>query len=189
MTKGCKSKRLGPGVNDDLLRRDFTAPGPNRKWARDVTEHPTSESKIYGCAIKDLFSNRIVGHAVSYRMVADLAVTSFLTALAGREPNDGVIFHADQRSQFCVCRFRAVLKAAEHQGSMDRAAYAGDNAAMGSFLALLRRRVLNNGPWCTRAAPHDHLLDQMHPQPPAASTHPRKTHLGQVRASLHQHHH
>ena len=34
----------------------------------------TTEGKVYCCAIKDLFSNRIVGHAVSDRTTADLAV-------------------------------------------------------------------------------------------------------------------
>lgn len=30
---------------------------------RDLTEHHTDEGKLYLCAIKDVFSNRIVGHA------------------------------------------------------------------------------------------------------------------------------
>ncbi len=30
----------------------------------DITEHPTAEGKLYCCAIKGLFSNRIVGYAL-----------------------------------------------------------------------------------------------------------------------------
>ena len=30
-------------------------------WLADITEHPTGEGKLYLCAIKDVFSNRIVG--------------------------------------------------------------------------------------------------------------------------------
>jgi transposase InsO family protein len=152
--KGRKGKRPGPAVNDDLLRRDFTAAQPNRKWVTDLTEHPTAEGKIYCCAIKDLFSNRIVGHAVSDRMTADLAVTALRTALARREPDGVVIVHADRGSQFRARSFQAVLKAAGHQGSMGRVASAGDNAAMESFWALLQRNVLNTGPWRTRAELH-----------------------------------
>ena len=33
-------------------------------WVTDITEHPTAEGKLYCCAIKDLFSNRIVGYAL-----------------------------------------------------------------------------------------------------------------------------
>jgi len=152
--KGRKGKRPGPAVNDDLLRRDFTAAQPNRKWVTDLTEHPTAEGKVYCCAIKDLFSNRIVGHAVSDRMTADLAVTALRTALARREPDGVVIVHADRGSQFRSRSFQAVLKAAGHQGSMGRVASAGDNAAMESFWALLQRNVLNTGPWRTRAELH-----------------------------------
>jgi len=119
-----------------------------------LTEHPTAEGKVYCCAIKDLFSNRIVGHAVSDRMTADLAVTALRTALARREPDGVVIVHADRGSQFRARSFQAVLKAAGHQGSMGRVASAGDNAAMESFWALLQRNVLNTGPWRTRAELH-----------------------------------
>ena len=73
--KGRKGKRPGPPVNDDLLRRDFTAAVPNRKWVTDLAEHPTAEGKIYCCAIKDLFSNRIVGHAVSDWTTVDVSIT------------------------------------------------------------------------------------------------------------------
>src|SRR5262245_53715730 len=49
----------GPPAHDDLVRRDFTAEGPNQLWLADITEHPTGEGKLYLCAIKDCFSNRI----------------------------------------------------------------------------------------------------------------------------------
>ena len=60
-----KGKRPGPAVHDDLVRRDFHAPAPNLLWLTDITEQPTAEGKLYCCAIKDVFSNRIVGYAAS----------------------------------------------------------------------------------------------------------------------------
>ena len=84
---------------DDLVQRDFTATEANELWLTDISEHRTLESKLYICAIKDLFSNRIVGHAVSDRMTADLAITALWTALARREPDGVVIVHADRGSQ------------------------------------------------------------------------------------------
>jgi len=65
--KGRLGKKPGPAVHDDHIKRDFTSDTPNRKWITDITEHPTSEGKVYRCAIKDLFSNRIVGHAIADR--------------------------------------------------------------------------------------------------------------------------
>ncbi|WP_438802945.1 hypothetical protein [Isoptericola croceus] len=58
-TKG--GKKPGPPAHDDLVRRDLTAQAPNWLWLTDITEHPTSEGKVYLCAIKDVYSNRIVG--------------------------------------------------------------------------------------------------------------------------------
>ncbi len=49
--RGTNGKKPGPPAHDDLVRRDFTAPAPNRLWLTDITEHPTSEGKLYICAI------------------------------------------------------------------------------------------------------------------------------------------
>jgi len=73
-----KSGRQGPPVHDDLVKRVFTATAPNRLWLTDITEHWTGEGKLYCCAIKDVFSNRIVGYSIADRMTADLAVAALL---------------------------------------------------------------------------------------------------------------
>src|ERR1044072_4915693 len=69
-----KGGRAGPPVHDDLVRRTFSAKGPNRLWLADITEHRTGEGKLYLCAIKDVFSNRIVGYSISDPMKSRLAV-------------------------------------------------------------------------------------------------------------------
>ena len=82
--KGRRGKGKGPGpeVHDDHVQRDFTAAAPDTVWVTDITEHPTAEGKLYCCAIKDLFSNRIVGYALDERMTAQLAVNALRTAVA-----------------------------------------------------------------------------------------------------------
>ncbi|GGU48698.1 hypothetical protein [Streptomyces violascens] len=57
-----RGRKVGPPVHNDLVSRHFTATGQNRLWLADITEHATSEGKLYLCAIKDVFSNRIVGY-------------------------------------------------------------------------------------------------------------------------------
>ncbi len=68
-------KTPGPPVHDDLVQRQFTAPAPDVVWLTDITEHPSVEGKLYCCAIKDAFSNRIVGYSLGDRMTASLAVS------------------------------------------------------------------------------------------------------------------
>jgi putative transposase len=140
--RGKKAKTHAPAF-DDLVRRDFTAEGPNQKWVADITEHPTAEGKLYLCAIKDLWSNRIVGWAIDERMKARLVVAAVEVAVARRGEVDGCILHADRGSQF---RARKVARAlARHRmvGSMGQVGSAADNAAMESFFALLQKNVLN----------------------------------------------
>ena len=49
---------------------------PNQLWLTDITEHRTGEGKLYLCAIKDVFSNRIVGYCIDSRMKSRLATTA-----------------------------------------------------------------------------------------------------------------
>ncbi len=85
-----------PAVHDDLVQRDFTAPAPDGVWVTDITEHPTGQGELYCRAIKDLFSNRIVGYALDERMTAQLAVTALRTAVARRQPTGVVVIHSDR---------------------------------------------------------------------------------------------
>lgn len=55
------NRKPGPPVHDDLVERDFSAAAPNELWLTDITEHPTAEGKLYLCAVKDVYSGRIVG--------------------------------------------------------------------------------------------------------------------------------
>jgi transposase InsO family protein len=148
--KGRHAKRPGPAVHDDLVQRNFTAPAPNAVWLTDITEHPTVEGKLYCCAIKDLFSNRIVGYALADHMTAALATSALRTAIARRQPVGTLVVHSDRGSQFRSRAYRAVLAHAGLSGSMGRVAAAGDNAAMESFFALLQKNVLDQRRWRTR---------------------------------------
>jgi len=148
--KGRHGKRPGPAVHDDHVQRNFTAPRPDAIWLTDITEHPTAEGKLYCCAIKDVFANRIVGYSIGDRMTAKLATTALRTAIARRQPDGTVVVHSDRGGQFRSRAFRAVLTSAGLTGSMGRVSSAGDNAAMESFYSLLQKNVLNKRRWRTR---------------------------------------
>ena len=132
------------------MQRNFTAPAPDKVWLTDITEHWTDEGKLYACVIKDVCSNRIVGHANSDRMTATLATTALRSAVARRQPTGTVVAHSDRGGQFRSRAFRAVLKANQLAGSMGRVSSAGDNAAMESFYSLLQKNVLDRKRWKTR---------------------------------------
>jgi transposase InsO family protein len=143
------NRKAGPPVHDDLVQREFTAERPNQLWLTDITEHWTDEGKLYLCAIKDLWSNRIVGYSIDSRMTAELAVAALRNAVALRDP-DGTILHSDRGSQFRSRKFVELLRHQGITGSMGRVGACGDNAAMESFFALLQKNVLNKKRWRTR---------------------------------------
>ena len=132
------------------MERDFTAAGPNELWLTDITEHRTAEGKLYLCAIKDVFSGRIVGYSIDSRMKSSLAVQALHNAVARRGDVAGCIVHSDRGSQFRARKFVHALNRHGLVGSMGRVGAAGDNAAMESFFAMLQKNVLDRRAWATR---------------------------------------
>ena len=115
------------------------------------TEHRTAEGKVYLCAIKDVWSNRIVGYSIDSRMKARLAVNAIDNAAARRGGDvAGCILHSDRGSQFRSRKAQRVLVRHGMVGSMGQVGSAGDNAAMESFFSLLQKNVLNRRTWTTR---------------------------------------
>ena len=149
--RSSKASRPGPPAHDDLVRRVFAADAPNQLWLTDITEHWTDEGKLYLCAIKDVFSNRIVGYSIDSRMKASLAVAALDNAVARRGDVAGCILHSDRGSQFRSRKQLRALTRHDMVGSMGQVGSAGDNAAMESFFALLQKNVLNRQRWSTRA--------------------------------------
>ena len=103
-----KAKKPGPPVHDDLcavvdkhgvIRHEFKADAPNELWLSDITEHRTSEGKLYVCAVKDVYSNRIVGYSIDSRMKSRLAVAALNNAVARRGVVAGCVVHTDRGSQ------------------------------------------------------------------------------------------
>lgn len=149
--KAAASKRA-TAAHDDLVKRDFTAARPNELWVVDITEHRTAEGKLYLCAIKDMWSNRIVGWAIDSRMKARIVVAAIEMAVARRGAGSaaGCVFHSDRGSQFRARKVHRTLARYGLVGSMGQVGTAADNAAMESFFALLQKNVLNTRSWATR---------------------------------------
>ena len=148
--RGKNGKKPVPPVHDDLVKRDFTADAPNELWLADITEHRTGQGKLYLCAVKDVYSNRIVGYSISDRMKSRLAVNALNNAVARRTEVAGCILHTDRGSQFRSRKFVRALHHHDMVGSMGKVGAAGDNAAMESFFALLQKNVLDRRTWATR---------------------------------------
>ena len=52
----------------DLLHREFAVDTQDRLWLTDLTKHPTSEGKLYRCAVLDTYSRRILAWSIVHHM-------------------------------------------------------------------------------------------------------------------------
>ena len=113
----------------DLLGRDFSAEGVDRKWVGDFKQIHTGEGPVFLATIKDLFSRRLLGFALSDRHpTAELAQAAVNMA--------GVIFHTDKGTQYTSGAFAAACAQLGIRQSMGRAGCALDNAAAALAVAL-----------------------------------------------------
>lgn len=124
-------------MHDDLVKR-FTAPGPNILWLNDITEHRPDEGKLHLCAIKDLWSNRIVGYSIDSNMKATLAVRALHSAIGAR-PHQGCVLHSDRGSQFRSKKFVRTLTNNGLLGSTGRVAAAPTMQLWTAFSLCCRR--------------------------------------------------
>ena len=53
---------------ENLIRRDFSAKAPNRKWLTDITQIQCLDGKLYMAAVLDCYNGEIVGLAMDDNM-------------------------------------------------------------------------------------------------------------------------
>ena len=150
LTKQDKSAPRFP----DLVRRDFTASSPNRKWCGDITEIPTDEGKLYLATVLDLFSRKLLACPTSNHPDAELCMDAIKIAVAsrgGRQAVDGVIFHSDRGSTYTAKDFTRLCKTRLGvRQSMGRVGSCFDNAAAEAFFSTLEHEVLSRHHFISR---------------------------------------
>ena len=83
----------------DLVKRDFTAPAPNRRYVADITYLPlTGGDNLYLATVIDCYSRRLAGWAIADHMRTDLVADALKAAAGTRGSLAGAIFHSDHGS-------------------------------------------------------------------------------------------
>jgi putative transposase len=134
----------------DLVKRQFTADGPNQLWVTDITGHPTREGKVYCCVVTGIFSGRIVGWAIDSAQRADLAASALGMATGSRRPSPGAIIHGDHGTQFTSWAFTSRARNAGLLPSLGTVGDPYDNAVVESFWGRMQAGLLNRRRWRTR---------------------------------------
>ena len=129
-------------VAENLLGRDFSAPGPNQRWAGDATELVIGgTAKLYLAVIIDLYSRMAVGWAVSVSNDRFLAIRALENAIKRRCPKEGLLHHSDRGSTYTSEDYRRLLESQGIVCSMSRRGNCIDNAAMESWFSTLKSEL------------------------------------------------
>ena len=149
--RGCRNL-VNVATEEDLVGRAFTVSAPDRLWLTDITEHPTSEGKLYCAAVMDAYSRRIIGWSMEGRQTTELVVNALSMAVTRRTPEGGsTILHSDHGCQFTSWAFGQRLRKAGLMGSMGTVGDCFDNAMMESFWGTMQLELLDTKKWATRA--------------------------------------
>ena len=98
-------------VAPNILKRQFDVGQPNQSWVTDITYIRTYEGWLYLAVVLDLFSRQIIGWSMQSRMEVDLVMRALIMAMWKRKPDNEVVVHSDQGSQYTSSEWQDFLEA------------------------------------------------------------------------------
>ena len=129
-------------VRKNLLARDFSSAGPNRKWVSDITYIPIGRSWAYLAVVLDLYSRKVVGWALDTHMRETLILEALSMAMGQRRVTPGLLLHSDQGVQYRANEYQQTLHDLGITASMSRKGNCWDNAVMEAFFARLKVELI-----------------------------------------------
>ena len=137
-TKSDKSKVPAP----NLLKQQFEADAPNKKWCSDITYIPTDDGWLFLAVTLDLYSRKVVGWAMDRTMTAKLVGDAYQMALEQRKPDPGLIHHSDRGSQYTSHDFQGLITNSKALPSMSGKGNCYDDAVAESFFGTLKTELV-----------------------------------------------
>jgi transposase InsO family protein len=138
-------------VAENVLDRAFTTTQPNEKVVADITYIWTLEGWLYLAVVLDLYSRKVVGWSLSERLTSDLVTDALEMAIGRRLPQAGLLAHSDRGSQYAGAAYQELLRLHGITCSMSRKGNCWDNAPMESFFATLKKELIQQERYATRA--------------------------------------
>ena len=123
----------------DLVRQDFTADEPRRKWCGDITYINTWAGFVYLATVLDSCTKKVVGYAMADHMRSSLVCEAIDMAARRCPVEKGMTaFHSDRASQYTTQKFLDHLKTYGIRPSVGRTGVCWDKAWAESFNATLK---------------------------------------------------
>lgn len=137
-------------IYPNLLMRNFNTDAPNLVWVADITYIWTREGWLYLATVMDLFNRKIVGFNIDSTLSTELPLLALQRALTLRSPDEGLIHHSDQGSQYASKDYVDLLKEKHCKISMSRRGDCYDNACIESFHSTIKKELIYRKRFVTR---------------------------------------
>lgn len=134
----------------DLVRRDFSADGPDGARFAGITCARTHQGWPCPAVVMDIWPRMIVGWPMSGRMGAELADDALKTAIARRRPGKGCAHHGDHGSRCASPLPGGTMRDAGVEPSMGSISPPWGNAAMESLVGPVEAECAHAGTFETR---------------------------------------
>ena len=128
-------------VAPNILKRNFKAAAPNKKWETDITEFNVSGRKLYLSPIIDLFNQEIISYELTERPVFNQVVMMLKKAFKKIPDNTNLTLHTDQGWQYQMKQYQYLLKEKGITQSMSRKGNCLDNAIIENFFGILKSEL------------------------------------------------
>ena len=126
----------------NIVKRNFQVDRPNAVWVSDVTFFRFNDLYYCVCVIMDLYARKIISHRVGTNNSTQLVKSTFREAYESRDPENGLIFHSDQGSNYRSRAFRAFLTERGVIQSFSNPGSPYDNSVAESFFSSMKSEEL-----------------------------------------------
>ena len=141
------------------LQQQFSVDKPDSAWVTDITYIRTYEGWLYLAVVMDLYSRMVIGWSMKSTLAKEIVLDALLMALWRRSPNQDVVIHSDQGSQYSSDEWDRFCKAHGFVPSVSRRGNCYDNAAMESFFSSLKKEKIRRHIFKTREEAKAEIFD------------------------------
>lgn len=128
---------------ENLLKRDFSADKPLKKFLSDITEVQCRDGKLYVSPVLDCFDGSVVALQMDDNMKKELCVNTVEQLWRQyKKKLKGAVFHTDRGCQYTSEAFREKLAGIGMIQSLSGVGHCFDNARMESFFATLKKELI-----------------------------------------------
>ena len=132
----------GQKRKENLLHQKFTVSRPNEVWVSDVTQFLFKGLTYYVCVVLDLFARKVISLKISTKNSTQLTKSTFKDAYMKRQPQESLLFHSDQGSNFTSKTFCSYLKSFGINQSFSRKGTPYDNSVCEAFFKTLKEEEI-----------------------------------------------